>query len=209
MMLYVVVEMRTKVRQTGIVVTGLAFVLQFTGSAFSTGPAPRLILLTDPGYALHAALVLMAYTAMSLSFIYAVLYMVQSRQLRKRNFGLFFRRMPPLETLERMSVGAVKLAVPLLFVSLAMGHLWMYSLRDKVSADIAATLSPYDPKVISSWIIFLVYAGGVAGHQLLGWRGRRMNLLAIVAYVLVLLVMGLVHHFFPSFHDFSMRGGLS
>ena len=206
LLLYAVIEARLRVRSTGVVVGALAFVMQFTGSAFATAEAPDMYLLRDPGYALHAVLVLFAYAAMSLSFLYAVLYMVQSRQLRRHSFGLIFRRLPPLDVLERMSVGAAKLAVPLLFVSLSLGHLWMYSLRDKVAPEVAIMLSPYDPKIIASWIVFLVYAVGLLGHQFRGWRGRRMNVLAIAAYISVLLSMGLIHHFFASFHQFSVRG---
>jgi len=164
-------------------------------------------LLTDPGYTRHAALVLLAYAALSLSFLYAILYLVQMRQLSRKQFGLLFRRLPPLETLERMSVGAARLGVPLLFTALAMGHLWLYDLVDRVGPEMAAELTPYDPKILASWVIFLGYAVGLIGHRWWGWRGRRMNVLAIAAYLAVLVTMGVIHRFFPSFHDFTQGGG--
>ena len=63
----------------------------------------------------------------------------------------------------------------------------------------------WDPKIIASTVVLLAYCAGLADHQFLGWRGRRMNLLAIGAFLCVILAMALVHHFFPSFHDFSLR----
>ncbi len=169
---------------------GLVFLMQLIASAFTTHVHHENALLRDPGFTGHAVLILLAYTAMSLSFLYAVLYLVQARQLSRRSFGLLFHRLPPLETLERMSVGAARLGVPLLFASLAAGHLWMYDLRDRLPADLAADLSPFDPKIIMSWVIFLGYAVGLIGHARWGWRGRRMNRVAIVVWVLVVLAMG-------------------
>ena len=199
---YLVIELRMGAKNTGFLVTGVAFIFEFTADAFIVNAAPTNPLLRDPGFAGHAVLVLFSYTALSLSFIYALLYLMQSRQLMRRKYGLMFRRLPSLETLERMSVGAVKMAVPLMLAALVLGHLWMYNLADRLPPETAAALSPYDPKVLISWAVFLVYTLGLLGHQFLGWRGRRMNILAVIAFVVTFSAMGLVHHFFPSFHKF-------
>lgn len=199
---YLVIEMRMKAKNTGFLVTGVAFVFEFTADAFIITAAPTNPLLKDPGFAGHAVLVMLSYTALSLSFIYALLYLLQSRQLMRHKYGLMFHRLPSLETLERMSVGAVKMAVPLMLAALVLGHLWMYSLADRLPPEMAAELSPYDPKVLISWVIFLGYALGLLGYRFMGWRGRRMNMLAVIAFVVTFSAMGLVHHFFPSFHKF-------
>ena len=200
---YLVVEIRIKAKNTGFLITGMAFLLVLVGNVFSAPAADASPFLDEPGYAGHALLVLFSYTALSLSFLFAVLYLILNRQLMRRQFGLLFRRLPALDTLERMSVGAVKLGVPLMFLALCLGHLWMYDLADRMQPEMAAQLSPYDPKILITWVIFLGYAIGLAGYQFLGWRGRRMNVLAVAAYITVVGAMGLVHHFFPSFHNFE------
>lgn len=199
---YLVIERRIKAKNTGWLVLGTAFLLQFIASVFCQTRMNTNPLLRDPGFAGHVILAILAYTALSLSFLYAVLYLVLARQLGRRQFGLLFRRLPSLEVLERMSIGAIKLAVPLLFLSLCLGHLWMYDLADRVSPDVAAELSPFDPKILITWVIFLGYTLGLLGNRLLGWRGRRMNVLAVVAFLVVLGTTGVIHHFFPTFHKF-------
>jgi ABC-type uncharacterized transport system permease subunit len=199
---YLVIEIRIKAKNTGFLVTGMAFFLIFVGSAFSTTEPEVSAFLTDPGFAGHAVLVLLAYTALSLSFLYAVLYLILNRQLMNRQFGLLFRRLPSLDTLERMSVGAVKMGVPLLFASLCLGHLWMYDLADRMDPEMAAQLSPWDPKIMFSWLILLGYTIGLLGYRFLGWRGKRMNVMAVAGFLVMVAAMGLVHHFFPSFHNF-------
>jgi HemX protein len=206
---YLVIEIRIKAKNTGFLVTGTAFFFVFIGSIFGNAVPAVSPFLDDPGFAGHAVLVLFAYTALSLSFLFAVLYLILNRQLMRHQFGLLFRRLPSLETLERMSVGAVKLGVPLLFAALCLGHLWMYDLADRMDTEMAAMLSPWDPKILISWVIFLGYSAGLLGNRFLGWRGRRMNIMAVAAFVTVVVFMGLTHHFFPTFHNFRSTEPIS
>jgi len=202
---YLVIEKRLQAKNTGFLITGMAFLLKFLSSALTSPAREASPYLSDPGFAGHAVFVLLAYTALSLSFLFAILYLILARQLMRRQFGLLFRRLPSLEVLERMSVGAVELGLPLLFLALCLGHLWMYDLAERVTPELAAMLSPYDPKIMATWVIFLAYAAGLAGYRFLGWRGRRMNILAVVGYLTILAAMGLIQHFFPSFHKFDVR----
>lgn len=201
---YLVVERRLRAKNTGFLTTGAAGLMMLSSAVFEPGAAQVNPLLSDPGFAGHAVLVLLSYTALSLSFLYAILYLVLARQLMRRQFGLLFRRLPALETLERMSVVSVEMGVPLLFLALALGHLWMYDLADRPGLDprLAKALTPWDAKILFSWIIFLGYTAGLAGHRFLGWRGRRMNIMAVAAFVTIVVGMGAVHHFFPTFHKF-------
>ena len=199
---YLVIERRLRAKSTGFLTTGAAAALMVLASLAGPGVKATSPLLRDPGFAGHAVLVLLSYTALSLSFLYAILYLVLARQLGRRQFGLLFRRLPALETLERMSVVAVEMGVPLLFLALALGHLWMYSLADRVDPQTARELTPWDPKILFSWVIFLSYTAGLLGHRFWGWRGRRMNILAVAAFIAVIVGMGAARYFFPTFHKF-------
>jgi len=205
---YLVIERRLRAKQTGFLTAGAAALMMVIASLAGPGTASTSPLLHDPGFAGHAVLVLLAYTALSLSFLYAILYLVLARQLMRRRFGLLFRRLPSLETLERMSVVAVEMGVPLLFLALALGHLWMYDLAERVPPETAAKLTPWDPKILLSWVIFLAYTAGLIGHRFWGWRGRKMNILAVAAFTTVVLGMGAIHHFFPTFHRFPTLDGV-
>jgi len=202
---YLLIEKRLRAKNTGFLITGMALLLKFLSSALIVPVREASPFLSDPGFAGHAVFLLLAYTALSLSFLYAILYLILARQLMRRQFGLLFRRLPSLDVLERMSVGAVELGIPLLFIGLSLGHLWMYDLADRVSPEMAAMLSPYDPKIMATWVIFLAYTAGLAGYRFLGWRGHRMNVMAVVGYLTVVAAMGLIQHFFPSFHKFQVH----
>lgn len=200
---YLVVEMRIKVQSTGLVVAGAAFLLQLAASLFVPQVPQPHELLRDPGFAGHAVLVMLSYTALLLSFLFAILYLVQARQLDRKQFGLLYRRLPSLAILERMSVGAVKIGVFLMFLSLGLGHLWMHDLAGRLPEAQARLLSPWDTKILVSWIIFLGYCAGLVGYQFLGWRGRRMSVMAVGSFLIIIGTLGFMHHFVPTFHQFK------
>lgn len=208
LLLYTAMERRYRVKTTGSMVVGLALVFQFLSSAFMgavrDNPGP---LLADGGYILHAVLVLFAYTALSLAFLYSLLYVIQARQLAARSFGLLYRRLPSLDLLERMSVGAVKLGVPLLLAANLAGHGWMHTLTRQLGQTQAADLSTLDAKIFSAWGTLAIYVLGLLGHRYWGWRGRRMSYIAIAAFLLVVVATGVVQHFLPSFHNFNLGAG--
>ena len=73
----------------------------------------------------------------------------------------------------------------------------------------ASMLSPWDPKILISWVILIGYTIGLVGNRFFGWRGKRMNIMAVSAFIVVVATMGLVYHFFPSFHNFKSSQPIS
>ncbi len=204
LVIYAVLERRYRVLNTGFLVVGLALLFQFLASAFMPSAVDtERPLLAERGYVLHAVLVLMAYTALSLGFLYSLVYVIQARQLTARRFGLLYQRLPSLDLLERMSVGAVKLGVPLLFAAIVTGHFWMNALAGRLGETEAAGLTHVDAKIFSAWGNLAIYGIGLLGHRFWGWRGRRMSYLAIAAFLVVVAATAVVHHFLPSFHNFT------
>jgi len=200
---YLLIEMRQVTKHTGFLITGLAFIFKLLADEL-TSPLPEVNpYLSDPGFAAHAVLLLVAYTALSLSFLYAILYLILARQLNQRHFGLLFRRLPSLDGLERMCFVAVEIGVPMLFPGLALGHLWMYNLAHHLTSELAEVLNPFDPKILVTWVIFLLYATVLFGYRFRGWRGRRMIIFIAVGFFILVSAMGLMNRYSPSFHHFQ------
>jgi len=207
--LYFVIEQVQDVRETGFVIMSLAFLLQLVSSAFLGSEPSTSPMLRDPGFAVHVLLVLFAYTALSLAFVYALLYLVQARQLSTKQFGLLFRRLPSLSVLERMTLRSIQIGVPLLFVALLAGQLWLWSLAQRLDPATAVHFSLLDPKILTAWATFAVYSAGLWGHRYAGWRGRRISLFAVGAFMLMIFTTGVVRvTVSDSFHQFNQELGL-
>ncbi len=138
--------------------------------------------------AVHGVLLLLAAVGICVGFLASVMYLIQARRLRKKLNPLGGMKMLSLERLEAMNRRAVNAAFPLLTLGLLLGAVLLKQYHD--FAD-----NWFSVKVLGTaglWVIFVVllylrYAAHVPG--------RRLAILTIVAFVLVLLVLASAHPF--------------
>lgn len=140
--------------------------------------------------AIHGTLILLASVGISVGFSASIMYLVQARRLRNKvNFG---RAVPmlSLERLETMNRRALNFTFPLLTAGLLVGTVLLLlnpGPRDKwMSVKVVSTAG--------LWVVFLVllymrYAAHVPP--------RRLALLSIAAFGLLLVALGAAHPFAP------------
>lgn len=139
---------------------------------------------------LHVSVMLMAYSAFSVSFGSAILYLFQNRGGDVR-----FRTLPDLETLEDMGYWSVIIGFPLLALGLALGAWW---------GNIAwGRYWGWDPKETSALVTWLIYALYLHAHGLRGWQGRRSAAVLVLGYVAVLFTYFAVNFWIPGLHSYA------
>ena len=101
---YLYIEYRTNVRNTGLFVLFLAFIFQTVSSLY----VKDLLVIPDYLHSLllgfHVSTALLGYTALALSAVYGLLYLMLYHEIRSSRFGMVYNRLPNLETLEIMMV---------------------------------------------------------------------------------------------------------
>ena len=173
-------------RQYGIKVLG-AFVLPVVlmlGLALPTG-LRALVLgpsIRSAWIWVHVVLALLGLAALVLNFAGAVMYVLQERQLKARRPGAFYYRLPPLETLDRLTYRALTVGFPFLTAGLLLGALWAGAASGR-----ALTL---DPLTFFSVVMWVVYAVTLSGRAAGAWRGRRAAYFAILGFGALLLSLG-------------------
>ena len=130
----------------------------------------------------HVALVLVGLAALVLNFGSALMYVLQERQLKAKRPGVFYYRMPSLQTLDRLTLVTLTVAFPFLTVGLGLGvvragRAWG---RDLV----------LDPLALFSIVMWLVYAATLSGRVVGRWGGRRAAYFAIVGFCVLLATLG-------------------
>lgn len=138
--------------------------------------------------AVHGTLLLLASVGVSVAFLASVMYLVQARRLRAKVNPTGMVPLLSLERLERMNRRAVNLAFPLLTAGLLVGSVLL-------ETDHAAAENWLSVKVLSTaglWVVFLVlvylrYATNVPG--------RRLAVLSIAAFALMLVALIASHPF--------------
>lgn len=174
-------------RQHGVKALG-AFVLPVVLTLILSTVARPLALgsigraLTSAWLVTHIALALVGVAAFVLNFAGAVMYLLQERQLRSKRPGRFYYRLPPLETLDRLSYRTLALGFPFLTTGLLMGAVW--------ARTAWGTLFTFDPLVALSFVAWAIYAATLAGRAAAGWHGRRAAYFAIVGFAALVLTLG-------------------
>lgn len=138
--------------------------------------------------ALHGILILCAAVGVSVGFLASIMYLIQARRLR--NKVLPGRGVPllSLERLEMMNRWAVNATVPFLTVGLLVGTLLIRQNRETSESWLSL-------KVISTtglWVVFLVLLYMRYGTHV---APRRLALLSILAFGLMLVALGTAHPF--------------
>jgi ABC-type uncharacterized transport system permease subunit len=170
-------------RQYQIKVLG-AFVLPVVLMLGLTLPTGLRALVLEPSHKsvwiwIHVVLALLGLSALVLNFAGAVMYILQERQLKARRPGAVYYRLPPLETLDRLTYRALTFGFPFLTAGLLLGALG--------AEGRGLTL---DPLTLVSVIMWAVYAITLSGRVIGTWRGRRAAYFAILGFCALLLSLG-------------------
>ena len=191
---YLYIESRTRTGSTGFIILSLAFLFQMISSVFIRDVAEIPEYLHSFVLGFHVSAALLGYTAISLSAAYGVLYLLLYHEIKSSRLGVIYQRLPSLEVLESMSRKAEAFGFAALTVAIMIGVVWL----PKVFKD----FSYWDPKLIATVVIWVLYAVGLTAKRTLGWQGRRTMVIAIAGFCIVVISMLVINNFLSSFHTF-------
>ena len=122
---------------------------------------------------LHVGFVLAAFAGFTLAAALAALYLWQERRLKRRAADILRLRLPPLQSLERLTARPIAVSLPLLTLGLLAG---IVRLRQDGR--------PLDALEVATLLTWLVYGAFVVARP----PGRRGAYLALGGFLLVIVV---------------------
>ncbi len=138
--------------------------------------------------AIHVGMMMLSYSALSVSFGAAVLYLVQDGKRR-------FARLPSAAALEEIAHKSVLVGFPMLALGIALGAWWANSAWGRYWG--------WDPKETSALVTWLIYAGYLHARGLRGWRGKRSAGILILGYIGVLFTYFAVNLWVSGLHSYA------
>jgi ABC-type uncharacterized transport system permease subunit len=160
---HLISEWSADTRRLGFFTLGPAAICAAAGLAFL---GRNLTLSADyrsSWFIFHIVASLAAYAVFSLAAVLAALYLTLHRKLKHKTFDRTFRKLPPLEKLDKLSAMWAFLGTLLMLVSSVIGAWWVR--RD--------TLKGMSPREIGIFVVLAIYLTAAATRRGLGWRGRR------------------------------------
>jgi ABC-type uncharacterized transport system permease subunit len=137
----------------------------------------------------HIFLATVGVAAFALASVLAILYLIEERRLKNKQFARHGRE-APLATLDRLALRCVSLGFPIFTVALVTGAVWIARLGGLEAEE---ARRPEYLVAVASWAGFGALLVARLGA---GWRGRRAAWLTLGGFsgaLLVLLVYVLRH----------------
>ncbi|MBW3624632.1 MAG: cytochrome c biogenesis protein [Armatimonadetes bacterium] len=194
-LLFLIIDWRRPLPALGAFVIPLAFLALFFASARATPGVTQVPFVQSHAIKIHIAVSLMGYGSFALAFCTALIYLLQERRLKQKRIHGLFQKFLPLEQADRLANRLVGIGFALLTLGLLMGL--NFAARDWSGRWWL------DPKILSSFVTWLLYGAYLYVHSVAGWRGHRTMLLLVAGFATVLIgylginLSGVGRHAYP------------
>lgn len=188
---YVVFERWYGQRTLGSFIQPVVLALMVIAAVFFPAPAQALVpaLQTRGILALHVGTMILAYSALSVSFPAATMYLIQGGNRNR------FSRLPRAQLLDEIAYRSVIVGFPLLALGIALGAYWANLAWGRYWA--------WDPKETSALVTWLIYAGYLHMRGLRGWSDTRSAVLLVVGFLAVLFTYFAVNFWVQGLHSYA------
>lgn len=191
---YLVLQFKTKTRLLGAFIGPLVLLFVIIAAGQEAGKTILPQNLQSWLATIHLALSIVGEILFVLASCAGAMFIMQNSLLKSKKLTSMSRLLPSLGDLDRINHLCLLWGFPILTIGILAGAFY--------AAFVWKDLWTYDPKVIWSFMAWVVY--GVLLHQrlALGWKGFRMAALSCVVFLLLLLTYVLVKFCFTSLHNF-------
>ena len=197
---YLYVELTTDERAMGVFVLPLVVALDAI-AALDPEVSTRPPLLQSPLFTFHVVSMLLAYASLALACVIGVTYVLLFTEIKAKQLGFFYTRLPSLQVLDAMNARAIAIGWIFLTVGLAVGGIWASQIQASPDPK-AQAMSVSDPKILFAILCWIVYSFAFFARRTIGWSGRRAAWTSAIAFALVLLNFVPVGYFLTRSHNF-------
>lgn len=191
---YFILELVTDIRGTGFFIIVIALLFQVLSSIFIRDLTEVKDVLRSNLLGVHVFHALLGYAGITISAVYGFLYLTLYKEIKTNKFGLIFDRLPNLEILERLSFSSAVIGFIALSVATTIGLIWL--------PQAFPNFSYTDPKLIVTFIVWLMYGVGIILKTTGQWRGKKVVVLSIAGFLLAIFSTIVTNFISRSFHSF-------
>lgn len=191
---YFILELLTDIRRTGLFILLISIIFQTISSLFITDNYHVPEVLRNRMLGLHVISALLGYSGFAISAVYGILFLTLYKNIKSNKYGLFFNRLPNLEILEQLSFYSFVIGFVLLTIAIIIGFIWLPQAFPNFSYS--------DPKLISTFFIWILYGAGIVSKIVAKWYGKKVVIFSLTGFVFVILSLVLTSVLAQTFHSF-------
>ncbi len=191
---YLLFDTKYKVNSLGSFVVPFALLVTIVAGLLPTAVKPLNPALRSAWLYSHTLLAFGAYACFTISATVAILFLIQSHFLKKKNLGKLFIKLPSLDTLDEIGYRCLVFGFPMLTLAIITGAFW--------ASRAWGSYWSWDPKETWSLVMWFIYAALLHGRMTIGWRGKRAAILTIVGFLVMLFTFIGVNLWLPGLHSY-------
>jgi len=130
----------------------------------------------------HSSIAFLAYAAFFLTFVSGVLYLIQEKELKAKNFRFLYFHLPSLEACNELMRLFLLVGFIAMSLTIISGTIWAQQVWGAWT---------WDPKITASLITWGIYLILLQYRFSSKWRGRRAAYISIVGFASVLITFGI------------------
>jgi cytochrome c-type biogenesis protein CcsB len=131
----------------------------------------------------HVSVAFLAYAAFFLTFISAIMYLIQEKELKAKNFRFLYFRLPSLQVCDELLRRSLYFGFILMSVTIMTGALWAQQAWGRYWS--------WDPKETASLVTWAIYLVLINYRLSAAWRGRWASYISIVGFISMLFTFGI------------------
>jgi len=197
--IYLLFDVRYRTPMLGAFICPLAVVLMIIGSTASKQAPAVNPMLDSWWFPVHVMLAFLGHAVFAIAAMAGVMYLLQERMLKSKQFSGLFYRLPSLDTLDSINYKCLTFGFPLMTMGIISGAIWANSAWGGYWR--------WDPKETWALISWFLYAALLHGRLTIGWRGRRAAIFAIIGFLCLLFTFFGVNLFLSGEHSFRSFTG--
>ncbi len=180
---FIAAHLRYRINVLGAFVLPLVSLLTILSELIWEGNHTIPPLLKSRWLYFHTSVAFLAYAAFFLTFISAIIYLIQEKELKAKNFRFLYFRLPSLQVCDELLRLSLYAGFVLMSLTLMTGALWAQQAWGRYWN--------WDPKETASLVTWAIYLILINYRLSSGWRGRWASYLSIAGFISMLFTFGI------------------
>jgi len=199
LLVYLLFHLKFRLMVLGSFVAPVAACLLILSSTLPTAEVMVKPIFRSLWLPVHIGTAFVGNGCFAVTFVAAIMYLLQESQIKKKRLGTLYNRLPSLETLD--SINHFALICGFTFMTAGM-------ITGAIYAQVAlGSYWRWDPKEVCSLMAWAFYAVLLHERLAVGWRGRRAALLSLFGFLVLVLAFVGANLWLSDYHSFRNMGG--
>ncbi len=195
--IFLLFYLKNKILIVGVFLSPLATILTLIAGFIDKNVGQILPILESFWFPIHVVSAFIGNALFALSFVVSIVYLIENFRLKKKKFDVLGKILPSITTLDTINYLCLIYGFPFLTLGMITGAIW---------AQFA--IGSYwnnDPKEIWSLVTWFLYAALLHTRLINGWKGRRIAILSILAFLFLVFSFIGVKFLFKGYHVFEIK----